>query len=90
MAKGFVLEVLQMAIIAVLTVSVLYFWFSGQGKVEPAPINYVQVECKTHVDCTGNPEGPDCLTVYDSPTFCGCLDDTECGTGKCVEDRCVS
>ena len=87
--KGFVLEVLQMAIVAVLTVSVIYFWFSGKGRVEPAPLTYVEVECKSHVECTGNSNGRNCLSVSDSPTFCGCIDDSECGIGRCIENKCV-
>jgi hypothetical protein len=93
MAKGFVLEVLQMAIVAILCVSVIYFWFSGKGRVEPAPLTYTTVECKSHVDCTGNSNGPDCISNFDSPTFCGCLDDSECQqispTLSCFNYKCI-
>ena len=87
----FSIELLGAIVITVITVGVLYFWFSGTGEVQPASPNPPEVECRSHSDCSSNSNGELCMSIQTSPTFCGCLDDSNCLTGReCINNICVA
>jgi len=75
------------ALILVVIVFKFHLDFVISGKIQSGglvtPIE--QVKCKTSSDCP-NPEL--CLSINYQPNFCGCLDDSDCPSGKCIYNKC--
>jgi hypothetical protein len=72
-----------MMFITVLFVGMLWLWFSGEAKAEPPLPAEQHPECTGHSDCYPGL----CMSVGGSNVFCGCLDDSQCGQGKCGDDK---
>lgn len=80
-----------MGIILFIVVGAFYYMLlSPSNTVQAGGYTLPQqtVNCKTNSNC--NSDNPLCISFGDQPTFCGCLDDTYCDSGKnCVYNRCV-
>ena len=88
--KGFFTqELLAIIFVAVLVVGVLMLWFTEEARVKPDYVGSQPTGCEKSSDCSGEETGSLCLSIQSSPTFCGCIDDNDCETGKtCTDNRC--
>ncbi|MFQ6020962.1 MAG: hypothetical protein ACE5J4_03010 [Candidatus Aenigmatarchaeota archaeon] len=86
--KAFAIETMAMVVLAIMVLGVLYLWFSGEAKVQPAALTPKKIGCDNHLDCSENPDGKYCISIQNSPTFCGCIDDSDCDIGFCVNNKC--
>jgi hypothetical protein len=54
---------------------------AGGGTIPPTE----QIKCKVRSDC---PDIELCLSINHQPNFCGCLDNNDCLSGKCISKKC--
>ncbi len=94
MKKGAMLiEVLLMAIMAVIMVAVLFNLFFTEPQTRETGYRVATGECDTNADCTGDINGEICMeTGSPTPTrFCGCFDTSDCPVSghRCgVDNKC--
>jgi hypothetical protein len=76
-----------MSIILLIIVIVFFVNFLFVQKVQAG--SYIppkeSVVCKTNSDCRNNGI---CLSINNKPSFCGCLEDLDCGGRSCIYNRC--
>ncbi|MFH0929445.1 MAG: hypothetical protein V1818_03760 [Candidatus Aenigmatarchaeota archaeon] len=83
---------MMMVFVLLLVMSVFSgFLFSNQARAAPigATSSQTSNECKTTSECRERGNGI-CLSINGGSNFCGCIDDTDCGSFDCVDNRCLS
>ena len=84
------IEVLAMAIIAVITIATIYVMFTQKTEPPSTSLPEKSVECETSTDCVGSTNGKICIrTGNPLPSrFCGCLINDDCiGSSVCGDDN---
>lgn len=86
------IEMLAMVVVAVLIISVVYLWFSGEAEIEQASDSgFKSAICKTNLDCINSNEaqGKVCMRSGTplASIFCGCWDSSDCKSGQCGDDN---
>ena len=88
--SGFIFGIeIVIALILVVIVFAFHLNFVLAGKIESGGVTIPteQVKCKERSNCD-NPEI--CLSINHQSNFCGCLDNSDCSSGKCTFNECSS